>query len=206
MLHDTCDKVESCLRKSVLSVRVTEGIVAVFIKEGHICVHTRACNAENRLRHKGCIEIMKLGIFFYNVFKCHYFICNAENIAVFEINLVLTLGTLMVGGFNFKAHILKSYTHITSAVAAEVNVIKVKVACFVVSFGCRSAFVVRMEKEEFKLRTDVEFISHVISFFDCAFEHVPRVADEWRSVRAVNVANKTCCFAVGKMIPRKNNE
>ena len=206
MLHNTCNEVQGCFGKTVLAVRIAENIVAVLVKEGHIRVHTRACYTEDRLRHKGCIEVVKLCVFFNDILEGHNLVGNGENVAVLEVDLVLTFGTFVVGSLDLEAHILKGNAHITAAVSAEVNVVKVEIACLVVGFGCRSALVVRVEKEELKLGTDIKLIAHIVRFFDRSLENISRIARERSSVGTVNVADQTCRLSFGQMIPRKNDE
>ncbi len=113
MLQNTCHKLVSSLRKSKCICPVIKYIFTI-LGQGYIDVHTGGVLSVHRLRHKGCVQSVPLGNGFDCQLKSHNVICRPKSFIVFEIDFVLRSSFLMLGGFDFKIHVLQRQDDIPS--------------------------------------------------------------------------------------------
>ena len=100
---------------------------------------------------------------------------------------MLSLGDLMVGRFDFKAHLLECEADVTAAVLAAVNGAEVEITALVVSLSGGLSVFVDMEQEEFALRTDIARIAHIRRFLYRAAQDIARVALKGSAVRIEHI-------------------
>ena len=74
---------------------------------------------------------------------------------------MLSLGDLMVGRFDFKAHLLQRQADFAARALAMIERAEVEITGFVVRGGSGLSEFVRLEEEELALGADVEGIPHV---------------------------------------------
>ena len=122
------------------------------------------------------MKSVRLGDTLDDILESHDIVRGSQNLVVFEIYLMLSLGDLVVGRFYFKAHLFERKADVTAAVLAAVNGAEVEVAALVVSLGSGLAVFVDMEQEEFALRADIARIAHIRRFLYRAAQDIARVA------------------------------
>ena len=190
MVHHAGDELPGGIAEAQSVGIVAEDVRAVVPGEGHINVHPRTVDAENGLGHEGGVQAGALGNGFHHELEGHHIIGCGKGLAVFEVDLVLGVRHLVVGGLYLEAHILEGHADIPPHVFPEVDGAEVEIAALVVRGGGGSAEFIGMEQEEFQLRAHVEVEAHIRRLLDHAAQAVARVALEGGAVRHVNIADE----------------
>ena len=194
MLQQSGHELVSDTAQALLSVRVLKHIFAS-LEQRHVDVHARSCHSEKRLRHEGGVEAMFTGDCFDDKLECLDVVARPDGVRVFEIDLMLARGVLMVGSLDFEAERFQFEHDIPAAIFAKVGRRKVKVAAIVVQLEARFPVHVELEKEEFRLRPDIEFGEpELFHFLEHALQVASRVPFKRCPVRTVDVTDQTCHF------------
>ncbi len=112
-----------------------------------------------------------------------------EGVAVLEVDLVLTLGDLVVGRLDLEPHLGEREDDLAPEILREIGRRQVEVAAGVLKLRGRSA-VEHLEEEELQFRPGVEDIAVFCRVLHRPPEDVARVALERRAVRLADVADE----------------
>ena len=123
-------------------------------------MHARAIDAKDGLGHEGGVQPVGAGDGLDHQFKGHDAVGSGQGVAKAEVNLMLGLGHLVMGGLDLKAHLFQRQAHVAPGILAAIQGRHVKVAGLVMGEGGGLAVLVQVEKEEFALRTQVKGITH----------------------------------------------
>ncbi len=86
------------------TVFIKKSIGTVRIKQGLVCVHTGTIDSKNRLGHKGGMEAVLCRDGTDYPFECHRIVRRFQSVSIFEVNLMLAFGYLMMGSLDLKMH------------------------------------------------------------------------------------------------------
>ena len=175
MLEHTGDEAICGLAEIEAVALIAESVFAR-LEQRDVGVHARTADAVNGFGHESRMKSVRLGDALDDILESHDIVCGGQNLVVFEIYLMLSLGDLMVGRFYFKAHLLECEADVTAAVLAAVNGAEVEIAALIVGLSGGLAVFVDMEQEEFALRTDIARIAHIRRFLYRAAQDIARVA------------------------------
>ena len=190
MVKDSGDELVSLLGKLALVRGIEEDILPV-LEEGHIRMHAGAVDAFEGLGHESRMQAVPLGRGLDGQLEGHDLVGRSQGVRVLEVNLVLALGNLVVGSFNFEAHLLEEEGNLTTGVGAPVQGSQVEVAGIVTGRGRGPSFLVGGEEEELKLGSDVEGIALVRCLLKLSLQNISRVAGKRCAVGIIDVADET---------------
>ena len=118
---------------------------------------------------------------------------------------MLRNGTLVMGGFDLKSHLLQRQADLTAAALPQIGRAHIKIARGVVRNRGGVAVLVGVEKEKLTLRAYIEGISHICRFLQGFAQDVTRISLKRLTVLFVNIADQARNFAMLRM-PRKQAE
>ena len=196
VLQDAGDEAVGFLGEAPLPLGIEEDVLAV-LTEGHVHVHAAAVDAEDGLGHEGGVEAVGLGDGLHRHAEGADVVRGGEGIGVFEVDLVLALGHLVVARLNLKAHLLQHEADLPPHVAAVVDGGHVEVAGGVSGPGGGEPLLVGLEEEELHLRPHVEGVAQLFRPLKGPPQHVPGIAHEGGAVRVIDVANEPGGLALG---------
>jgi len=130
VLEDPCDEGVCRFGEVELVVLVVEGVLAV-LEQREVRVHARAVDARDRLGHERRVEVVLCGDGADDGAEGADVVRRRERVVVFEVDLVLAPGNLVVARFDLEAHILEAVDDVTSNVAREVFRCEVEIAAVV---------------------------------------------------------------------------
>ena len=99
---------------------VGEYVLAV-LEQAHVGVHAAAVDAEHRLGHEGGVQAVLLRQRLDGELEGHDVVGGAEGVGVFEVDLVLAGGHLVVGGLDLKAHLFQRHADLAAGALAVVE-------------------------------------------------------------------------------------
>ena len=176
--------------QALLPFLVKECVFAVLV-QGHIGVHSVSGQAVDGLGHEGGVEVVPLGDGFHRQLEGHNLVGTLQGGGVFEVDLVLAGGHLMVGRLDLIAHLLQGQTDPPPGGLAVIQGAQVEVARLVVGFGGGLAVLVGLEQEKFRLRAYVEgVVAHGLRPLQHALQHAPGITHKGGAVRVVHVADQ----------------
>ncbi|MPM01701.1 hypothetical protein SDC9_47941 [bioreactor metagenome] len=110
---------------------------------------------------------------------------------------MLTSCHLVVGGLDFKAHLLQRKAYFSAGALTVVQGAKIKIPGFIVGLGGRLAFLIGLEKEKLALGTNIKgVIAHGYRFLQRAYQDTAGIAHKRSSVRIIDIADETRHLAV----------
>ena len=120
--------------------------------EGHVEVHPAARDAGKGLGHEGGVEAAPLGQGLHRQLAGHDVVRGGQGIRVFQVDLVLSGGGLVVAGLHLDAHLLQGQGHLPPDALPVVQGAQVKVARLVGGPGGGPSVLLRLEEEKLQLR------------------------------------------------------
>ncbi|CDN43139.1 Putative uncharacterized protein [Paenibacillus sp. P22] len=176
--------------ESQLIVLVVEGVLSA-AEQRLMAVHAGAVDSEQRLRHEGRVQAVLAGDRLDDELERLDLIGRFDSVRVFEVDLMLAWSDLVMGGLDLEVHLLERQHDFAAAVLAEVHRRQIEITALVVELGRRLALLVRLEQEEFGLRTYVHRSeAHFLGFLEHALQNAAGIAGERRAVRHVDVADQ----------------
>ena len=104
VLHDAGDVFISDLAQLQRTFLIKKGIGAVEFEQGLVGVHAGTVDAEHRLGHEGGVQAKLSGDRTDNPFEGDGIVGGGQGVGIFEVDLMLPFGDLMMGGLDLKAH------------------------------------------------------------------------------------------------------
>ena len=190
MVQQTGDEGVGFLRESQRVARVGKHVFAI-LEQRHIGVHAAAVDAEHRLGHEGGVQAVLLRQRLDGQLEGHDVVGGGQRVGVLEIDLVLSSRDLVMGGLDFKAHLLKRHADFAAGALAVIERAQVKIAGFVARLGGRAPRIVGLEEEKLALGADVEGIAQLGRARQRALERAAGIADERRAVGVIDVADQS---------------
>jgi len=138
-----------------LVVLVVEGVLAV-LEQREVRVHARAVDARDRFGHERRVEVVLCGDGADDGAEGADVVRRRERVVVFEVDLVLAPGNLVVARFDLEAHILEAVDDVTSNVAREVFRCEVEIAAVVARLRRCTSLLVFFEEEELRFGCRVD--------------------------------------------------
>ena len=133
-------------------------------------VHPRAVDAVDRLGHERGIQPVLLGDRLQRELEGDRVVGRAQRVGILEVDLVLALGHLVVGGLDADPERLERVDHVLADLLGEIGR-EVEVAGLVVRQRLDDAVFAAPEEEELELGAGVDDVAHRGRAFDLPAQH-----------------------------------
>ena len=195
MFHKPSDEIISFSAQSSLVPGICKYIDAV-PAEGHVGMHSRTMNPILRFRHKRSMKSVPLCYRLYYHLKGHNIICSRQSLIILKIYLMLRRRHLMMRGLYDKSHLFQSKHYIPARILSKIHRPQVKICRAFMGYGSGKSVLIRVEKEEFALRSHIEFISHSLRFRHHFLQNVSGIALKNSAVRLIYIADQPRHFTL----------
>ncbi len=161
------------------------------VEQRLVGVHAGTVDAENRLRHEGRVQAVLGGDRTDNPFEGDGVVGGGQGVGIFEVDLMLALGDLMMGGLDLKAHGLEGLDDLAATIDTGILGIEVEIAGDIAGDGGGQAVLIFLEQEKFGLGADVHGVADFFGLGQDPLEVDPRAAGKGGAVGLVDVADDT---------------
>ena len=114
-----------------------------------------------------------------------------KSLLVLEVDLVLALGALVVGGLDLKVHSLQRHTDLPPGGFAVIQRAQIEVASLIVGLGGGLSLVIGLEQEKLCFRPHVESLkAHISGLLDGPLQNIAGIPGKRRPVGVVHVTDQ----------------
>ena len=133
-----------------LSVGIVEHVLSI-PEQRHIDMHTGTTDAEDGLGHKRSVQTVALSQHLDSQLERHDVVRRAQGVVIFEVDLMLTGGRLVVRCLHLKAKLLQCQADLPAGGLAVIQRAQIEIAGLVIGLGGGLALLVGLEQEELAL-------------------------------------------------------
>lgn len=159
-------------------------------------MHPAAGGSLDGLGHKCGVQAVFLGQGLYRQLEGHNVIGGLQGPSVFQINLMLAGGRLVMAGLNLHSHLFQIQTDLPAGAFPVVQGAQVKISSCVAWSGYGVPFLIGLKQEKLQLRSHIKDQPQVLDPAKGPLQHAPGISRERSAVRVVYIADQTGYLSV----------